>query len=140
MLALYLQKNNENLGDYSAQLLPLRNSLQQLQGNEPLVFERVTAQMINQIISDWTGIPVGNMVHDEIQHILTLKDKLEQRVMGQDYALEQLVQGIKTSKARLEDPNKPQGVFLLVGPSGVGKTETALALANELYGGEQHLI
>ncbi len=135
-----IQKNNENLEDYSAQLLPLRNSLQQLQGNEPLVFERVTTQMINQIISDWTGIPVGNMVHDEIQHILTLKDKLEQRVMGQDYALEQLVQGIKTSKARLEDPNKPQGVFLLVGPSGVGKTETALALANELYGGEQHLI
>ncbi len=135
-----IQKNNENLEDYSAQLLPLRSSLQQLQGNEPLVFERVTAQMINQIISDWTGIPVGNMVHDEIQHILTLKDKLEQRVMGQDYALEQLVQGIKTSKARLEDPNKPQGVFLLVGPNGVGKTETALALANELYGGEQHLI
>ncbi|WP_288387786.1 type VI secretion system ATPase TssH [uncultured Acinetobacter sp.] len=135
-----IQKNSENLEDYSAQLLPLRSSLQQLQGNEPLVFERVTAQMINQIISDWTGIPVGNMVHDEIQHILTLKDKLEQRVMGQDYALEQLVQGIKTSKARLEDPNKPQGVFLLVGPSGVGKTETALALANELYGGEQHLI
>ena len=80
------------------------------------------------------------MVNDEIKQILSLEEKLEQRVMGQDYALHQLVQGIKTSKAKLEDPNKPQGVFMLVGPSGVGKTETALALANELYGGESHLI
>ena len=80
------------------------------------------------------------MVSDEIKQILSLETKLEQRVMGQTYALNQLVQGIKTSKAKLEDPNKPQGVFLLVGPSGVGKTETALALADELYGGESHLI
>ncbi|WP_121975381.1 type VI secretion system ATPase TssH, partial [Acinetobacter stercoris] len=118
----------------------LRNQLQEIQGTTPLVFERVNAQIINEIISDWTGIPVGNMVNDEIKQILTLEEKLEQRVMGQDYALHQLVQGIKTSKAKLEDPNKPQGVFFLVGPSGVGKTETALALANELYGGESHLI
>jgi len=118
----------------------LRKQLEQLQGQAPLVFERVNARIINEIISDWTGIPVGNMVNDEIKQILTLEDKLAERVMGQDYALSQLVQGIKTSKAKLEDPNKPQGVFLLVGPSGVGKTETALALANELYGGEQHLI
>lgn len=118
----------------------LRYELQCQQGQQPLVFERVNPQIIHEIISDWTGIPVGNMVNDEIQHILTLDQKLAQRVMGQDHALEQLVQGIKTSKAKLEDPNKPQGVFLLVGPSGVGKTETALALAQELYGGEQHLI
>lgn len=118
----------------------LRTELEQLQGQAPLVFERVNARIINEIISDWTGIPVGNMFNDEIKQILTLEDKLAERVMGQDYALSQLVQGIKTSKAKLEDPNKPQGVFLLVGPSGVGKTETALALANELYGGEQHLI
>ncbi|QER38967.1 type VI secretion system ATPase TssH [Acinetobacter suaedae] len=118
----------------------LRTELAQLQGQNPLVFERVTPQIVNEIISDWTGIPVGNMVNDEIKQILTLEDKLAERVMGQDYALHQLVQGIKTSKAKLEDPNKPQGVFMLVGPSGVGKTETALALANELYGGEQHLI
>ncbi|WPO68173.1 type VI secretion system ATPase TssH [Acinetobacter haemolyticus] len=118
----------------------LRTELAQLQGQNPLVFERVTSQIVNEIISDWTGIPVGNMVNDEIKQILTLEDKLAERVMGQDYALHQLVQGIKTSKAKLEDPNKPQGVFMLVGPSGVGKTETALALANELYGGEQHLI
>jgi len=118
----------------------LRQQLAVTQGSTPLVFERVNAQMINEIISDWTGIPVGKMVSDEIKQILTLEDKLAERVMGQDYALQQLVQGIKTSKAKLEDPNKPQGVFLLVGPSGVGKTETALALAHELYGGESHLI
>lgn len=118
----------------------LRSELVQIQGQTPLVFERVNAQIINEIISDWTGIPVGKMVNDEIKQILKLEEQLEQRVMGQDYALHQLVQGIKTSKAKLEDPNKPQGVFMLVGPSGVGKTETALALANELYGGESHLI
>lgn len=122
------------------EILKIRSKLHESQGQEPLVFERVNAQIINEIISDWTGIPVGKMVNDEIKQILSLEEKLEQRVMGQDYALHQLVQGIKTSKARLEDPNKPQGVFMLVGPSGVGKTETALALANELYGGESHLI
>lgn len=111
-----------------------------MQGASPLVYERVNAQMINEIISDWTGIPVGKMVNDEIKQILSLEDRLAQRVMGQDDAMHQLVKGIKTSKAKLEDPNKPQGVFMLVGPSGVGKTETALALANELYGGESHLI
>ncbi|TCB33234.1 AAA family ATPase [Acinetobacter sp. ANC 4635] len=124
----------------SEKIQSLRRELQCQQGQQPLVFERVNQQIIHEIISDWTGIPVGNMVNDEIQHILTLDQKLAQRVMGQDHALEQLVQGIKTSKAKLEDPNKPQGVFFLVGPSGVGKTETALALAQELYGGEQHLI
>lgn len=123
-----------------SEISKLRKDLSSLQGERPLVFERVNAQIINEIISDWTGIPVGKMVNDEIKQILSLEEKLEQRVMGQDYALEQLVQGIKTSKAKLEDPNKPQGVFMLVGPSGVGKTETALALANELYGGESHLI
>ncbi|RZG46475.1 type VI secretion system ATPase TssH [Acinetobacter wuhouensis] len=122
------------------EILKIRSQLHASQGQEPLVFERVNTQIINEIISDWTGIPVGKMVNDEIKQILSLEEKLEQRVMGQDYALHQLVQGIKTSKARLEDPNKPQGVFMLVGPSGVGKTETALALANELYGGESHLI
>ncbi|MEF9956413.1 MAG: type VI secretion system ATPase TssH [Acinetobacter sp.] len=134
---LSVQDDNE---DTKQQLALLRSELNQLQGQTPLVFERVNAHIINEIISDWTGIPIGKMVNDEIKQILSLEDKLGQRVMGQDYALSQLVQGIKTSKAKLEDPNKPQGVFLLIGPSGVGKTETALALANELYGGEQHLI
>ncbi|WP_394999714.1 type VI secretion system ATPase TssH, partial [Acinetobacter sp.] len=122
------------------EIAALREELSNVQGQNPLVFERVNAQIINEIISDWTGIPVGNMVNDEIKQILSLESKLAERVMGQDSALHQLVQGIKTSKAKLDDPNKPQGVFMLVGPSGVGKTETALALANELYGGESHLI
>ncbi|MCH7338385.1 type VI secretion system ATPase TssH [Acinetobacter higginsii] len=134
------QLNAHTEQDNKTQIASLRVDLAQLQGQTPLVFERVNAQIINEIISDWTGIPVGKMVNDEIKQILSLEDKLGERVMGQDYALTQLVQGIKTSKAKLEDPNKPQGVFLLIGPSGVGKTETALALANELYGGENHLI
>lgn len=122
------------------QIAELRLELLKLHNHNPLVFDRVNATIINEIISDWTGIPVGNMVSDEIKQILSLESKLEQRVMGQNYALKLLVQGIKTAKAKLEDPNKPQGVFMLVGPSGVGKTETALALAQELYGGESHLI
>ena len=122
------------------QIKTLRRHLAQIQDQDPLVFEGVNTLIINQIISDWTGIPVGKMMNNEIQQVLTLQDKLSQRVMGQDDALQQLVQGIKTSKAQLDDPNKPQAVFLLVGPSGVGKTETALALAQELYGGESHLI
>ncbi|RZG66888.1 type VI secretion system ATPase TssH [Acinetobacter bouvetii] len=133
-----LQQESEQ--NHNGEVTVLRQQLADLQGQSPLVFERVNAHIINEIISDWTGIPVGKMVNDEIKHILCLEEKLGQRVMGQEYALHQLAQGIKTSKAKLEDPNKPQGVFMLAGPSGVGKTETALALANELYGGESHLI
>ena len=141
---IQMLENKDQLAEHSDQdkytISAIRQQLADIQGVSPLVYERVNAQMINEIISDWTGIPIGKMVSDEIKQILTLEDKLAERVMGQDYALQQLVQGIKTSKAKLEDPNKPQGVFLLVGPSGVGKTETALALAHELYGGESHLI
>ena len=134
------EQSNKAVDQNKDSLTALRQQLADIQGTSPLVYERVNAHIINEIISDWTGIPVGKMVNDEIKQILTLEGKLAERVMGQDYALQQLVQGIKTSKAKLEDPNKPQGVFLLVGPSGVGKTETALALAHELYGGESHLI
>lgn len=133
-----LTKSEASIDQY--QIHQLRQTLAKIQAQSPLVYERVDADIINEIISDWTGIPVGKMMSDDISQILDLKNKLSQRVMGQDYALEQLVQGIKTSKAGLEDPNKPQGVFLLSGPSGVGKTETALTLAQELYGGESHLI
>ncbi|WP_442768275.1 type VI secretion system ATPase TssH [Acinetobacter bohemicus] len=141
-IQFYIQKDQSvDSSNQDKQVIStLRQQLAALQGTTPLVFERVNAQIINEIISDWTGIPIGKMVSDEIKKILTLQDKLAERVMGQDYALHQLVQGIQTSKAKLEDPNKPQGVFLLVGPSGVGKTETALALAETLYGGESHLI
>ncbi|MDV2467766.1 type VI secretion system ATPase TssH [Acinetobacter chinensis] len=118
----------------------LRQELATLQGEQPFVYEKVDVRVVHEIISDWTGIPAGSMLQDEIQQILHLEETLNTRIFGQDFALHQLVKGIKTSRARLEDPTKPLGVFLLTGPSGVGKTETALALADELYGGESHLI
>ncbi len=130
----------ENNTNTAATLTQLKMQLSQVQAQETLVFPRVNSQIVNEIIADWTGIPIGKMLQDEIQQILNLKEKLAERILGQDHALEQLLHGIKTSKAQLEDPNKPQGVFFLVGPSGVGKTETALALADELYGGASHLI
>jgi type VI secretion system protein VasG len=100
----------------------------------------VDSQTIAQVIAGWTGIPVGKMLADEIQTVLKLRSKLEERVIGQSHALESLAQRIRTSRANLTDPRRPVGVFLLVGPSGVGKTETALALADALYGGERNLI
>jgi type VI secretion system protein VasG len=92
------------------------------------------------VVSGWTGVPVGKMVKDEIHTVLSLKDLLERRIIGQSHALEAISQRIRTSRARLEDPRRPIGVFLLVGPSGVGKTETALALADTLYGGERNMV
>ena len=100
----------------------------------------VDAQTIAEVIAGWTGIPVGKMVADEIQTVISLNKKLEERVIGQAHALEAIAQRIRTSRANLTDPRKPIGVFLLVGPSGVGKTETALSLADSLYGGERNLI
>src|SRR5262249_26844783 len=94
----------------------------------------------SEVISAWTGIPVGKMLKDEIQTVLSLESQLGMRVIGQADALSAISQRVRTSRARLEDPNKPIGVFLLIGPSGVGKTETALAIADLLYGGERNLI
>jgi type VI secretion system protein VasG len=95
---------------------------------------------VAEIVANWTGIPLGRMVKDEIKTVLNLKDLLQQRVLGQSHAIEAVAQRVRTSRANLDDPNKPKGVFLFVGPSGVGKTETALALADVLYGGERKLI
>ena len=92
------------------------------------------------VVQDWTGVPVGRMVKNEIESVLNLADTLSQRVIGQRHALEMIARRIQTSRARLDNPNKPIGVFMLCGPSGVGKTETALALAESLYGGEQNVI
>jgi type VI secretion system protein VasG len=100
----------------------------------------VDERLIGDVISGWTGIPVGKMVSDDVQVALTLEKHLETRIIGQSHALEALSRRIRTSRAGIEDPNKPVGVFLLVGPSGVGKTETALALSDLLYGGERNLI
>jgi type VI secretion system protein VasG len=114
--------------------------LRALQGEEPLVHVQVDEQIIGEVISGWTGIPLGKMVKNEIKTVLSLKTLLKERVVGQDAALEAITKRIQTARANLEDPSKPKGVFLLVGPSGVGKTETALALADILYGGERNLI
>jgi type VI secretion system protein VasG len=121
-------------------LLGLNRELRELQGESPLLQVVVDAQTVGEVISGWTGIPVGKMKGDEIQTILSLKDRLQQRVLGQAHALSMIGERIQISRARLEDPRKPIGVFMLVGPSGVGKTETALSLAETLYGGEQNLI
>ena len=123
-----------------SELKKLNEELKELQGETPLMQPVVNSQTIAEIISGWTGIPVGKMVADEIHAILNLENTLAERVLGQDHALHEIAERIKTSRAALTDPKRPIGVFLLVGTSGVGKTETALALADTLYGGERNLI
>ena len=122
------------------ELKGLDAELAQAQLENPLVLPTVDAQSIASVVSDWTGIPTGRMVKNEIDTILKLRDILTRRVIGQDHALEMIARRIQTARAGLENPNKPIGVFLLAGPSGVGKTETALTLAEALYGGEQNVI
>lgn len=123
-----------------AQLGELQQQLSALQGEAPLIFAAVDANIVAAVVADWTGIPLGRMVKNEIEAVLQLSDTLNQRVIGQRHALDLIARRVRTSRARLDDPNKPVGVFLLAGPSGVGKTETALALAETLYGGEQNVI
>ncbi|QUJ78103.1 type VI secretion system ATPase TssH [Sulfitobacter albidus] len=108
--------------------------------DERMVYAHVDAQSVATVISDWTGIPAGRMVQDELSAVLTLADRLNERVIGQDHGLRTIAKRIETSRAGLSNPDKPIGVFMLCGPSGVGKTETALALAETLYGGEQNII
>jgi type VI secretion system protein VasG len=126
--------------DLLTELRTLQSELSSLQGETPLILPSVDGQAVASVVQDWTGIPVGRMVKDEIETVLGLADTLNHRIIGQRYALETIARRIQTSRAKLDDPNKPVGVFLLVGPSGVGKTETALALAESLYGGEQNVI
>ena len=123
-----------------AELASSETQLEALQGERPLMRVCVDEQIVGEVISGWTGIPVGKMVKDEIATVLSLEEHLGNRVIGQNQALASISQRIVTSRARLDDPGKPVGVFMLVGPSGVGKTETALALSDLLYGGERNLI
>ncbi len=123
-----------------SRLKDLNEELEKVQGESPLMQACVDSQTIAEVISGWTGIPVGKMLTDEIKTVISLKDRLEKRVIGQPHALEAISQRIRTARAGLTDPNRPVGVFLLIGPSGVGKTETALALAETLYGGERNLV
>jgi len=122
------------------ELKTLQHKLAEFQGETPLVFPSVDQNAIASVVADWTGIPVGRMVKNEIEQVLGLANVLERRVIGQRHALELVARRIHTSRARLDNPNRPVGVFMLVGPSGTGKTETALTLAEALYGGEQNLI
>ena len=123
-----------------AQLNAVQEKLTLLQGETPLILPTVDYQAVAAVVGDWTGIPVGRMAKNEMEIILKIADSLNQRVIGQDHAMEMIAKRIQTSRAGLDNPNKPIGVFLLAGTSGVGKTETALALAEALYGGEQNLI
>ncbi|MCX7112514.1 MAG: type VI secretion system ATPase TssH [Proteobacteria bacterium] len=122
------------------ELKTLQDQLHELQGETPLILPSVDAHAVGSVVQDWTGIPVGRMVKNEIENVLKLADNLEQRIIGQRHALDMIAKRIQTSRAGLDNPNKPIGVFMLAGTSGVGKTETALALAETLYGGEQNVI
>ncbi len=121
-------------------LAAARTELRTLQGQTPLIHLAVDAQVIATVMAEWTGVPLGKMLDDEVVKLLRLESALKKRIVGQDHALSAIAQRIWTSRANLDDPGKPIGVFLLAGPSGVGKTETAFALADLLYGGEHNMI
>jgi type VI secretion system protein VasG len=122
------------------QLQAVQDKLSALQGEHPLILPTVDYQAVAAVVGDWTGIPVGRMARNEMETILNIASTLGERVIGQDHAMEMIARRIQTSRAGLDNPSKPIGVFMLAGTSGVGKTETALALAEALYGGEQNLI
>ncbi|MEK9509679.1 type VI secretion system ATPase TssH [Gemmatimonadota bacterium Y43] len=126
--------------DLRDRLAALMDELDAVQGEDGLVPVFVDADLVGRVISGWTGIPVGKMMRDQIAMALELEDRLGERIIGQDHALGEISQRIRTSKAGIDDPQKPVGVFLLVGPSGVGKTETALSLSELMFGGEENLI
>jgi type VI secretion system protein VasG len=123
-----------------ARLQAVQTELHALQGESPLILPTVDQQAVASVVADWTGIPVGRMAANEIETILNIAKHLGERVIGQDHAMEMIAKRIQTSRAGLDNPSKPIGVFMLAGTSGVGKTETALALAEALYGGEQNVI
>ena len=123
-----------------AELKTVQGQLSELQGESPLILPTVDYQAVASVVADWTGIPVGRMARNEIETVLNLAKLLSDRVIGQDHAMEMIAKRIQTSRAGLDNPSKPIGVFMLAGTSGVGKTETALALGEALYGGEQNLI
>jgi type VI secretion system protein VasG len=122
------------------ELRKVEKELEEFQADSPLILASVDEQAVASVVADWTGIPVGRMVKNEIQAVLNLADNLQKRIIGQRHGLEAIAQRIQTSRAKLDNPSKPIGVFMLAGTSGVGKTETALALAELVYGGEQNII
>ena len=126
-------------GELRKQIDEAMTELRGLQGETPLVHPQVDGGAVASIVSDWTGIPVGSMVKDEMAAMLEMEDRLRTRVVGQDHALQTVAQKLRTSRAGIGNPAQPMGVFLCVGPSGVGKTELALAVADLLFGGDQFL-
>ncbi len=140
-----LQPPSPSLGEderlaLHARLGELQERLSTLQGETPLILPTVDYQAVAAVVADWTGIPVGRMARNELDTVLRLDEHMKKRIIGQDHALAMIAKRIQTSRAGLDNPSKPIGVFLLAGTSGVGKTETALALAEALYGGEQNII
>ena len=135
---------DSDVGDAShglrEKLLDLQQRLTALQGETPLILPTVDYQAVASVVADWTGIPVGRMARNELETVLNLDQHLKKRIIGQDHALQMIAKRIQTSRAGLDNPSKPIGVFMLAGTSGVGKTETALALAEAMYGGEQNVI
>lgn len=132
-------ENADKLGNLQQRLRLVNQMLTDTRGETPLMYDCVDGQIVASIVSDWTGIPLGKMLHDEISSALTLEKQLAQRVLGQAPAMHRIAQQLQIARANLHDPSKPRGVFLLVGSSGVGKTETACVLADILYGGEQNM-
>ncbi|MBZ9613417.1 type VI secretion system ATPase TssH [Rheinheimera maricola] len=122
-----------------ATIIKLKSELTELQADEPLVHYEVSPQVVGEVISNWTGIPVGKMVKDEASAVLTFREELGKRIKGQDHAIAAIDKGIRASKAGINNPDTPMGVFLFVGPSGVGKTETCIGVADLLFGGERYL-
>jgi len=138
-IAILDRPPSEDRAALRAELTAKTAALKTSQGETPLIFPVVDAQAVAEIVESWTGIPAGRMQSNEIATVLNLKATMERRIVGQPHALEAVAQAIRTSRARLTDPRKPIGVFLMVGTSGTGKTETALTLADLLYGGEQNI-
>ena len=128
------------VGKLQGDLAQMKKELADIQGDSPLMQVSVDSQAVADVIAGWTGIPVGKMMKDEIETVLSLQSVMEKRIIGQSHALAAIAQRIQTARAKLEDPRRPIGVFLLVGPSGVGKTETAITLADILYGGERNMV
>lgn len=133
-------EKGEDTAEHDTALQAAMAELETAQGDAPMVFAQVDANAVAAVVGDWTGVPVGRMVKNEIAGVLTMADALKKRVIGQDHAMEAITKRIQTSRAKLDNPNKPVGVFMLCGPSGVGKTETAHALAELMYAGDDSMI
>ena len=134
------KEDSEIIADLKAQLNEADKALTEIQGDNPLMHLEVNPEVIARVVSDWTGIPLGKMIQDEAQNIINLENRLNERVKGQDHALSAIAEVIRASKSGIKNPDQPMGVFLLAGPSGVGKTETGLAIADILFGSEKNIV